>query len=356
MHTNGQLQQDGHITWESPSNIALVKYWGRDKYRVPASPSVSMTLSESFTEMKVSFSPAEPGRGELENFLFEGKRHAAFARRLKSYLNDLVSLYPFLPDINLSVESSNSFPHSSGIASSASAISALALCLTSIERMLSGSPSSDEGFFRKASYAARLGSGSASRSVYPGYVLWGRHEEVPYSENEFAITLNDRINKVFREMKDSILIIDDLPKKVSSSTGHSLMNTHPWAAVRYEQAKRDAGRLLRVLESGDLDEFIKIVEMETYILHALMMTSDPAYLLMKPGSLAVIDSICAFRKDTGIPVSFTLDAGPNVHLIYPAAYSEKVRELISTELVRHCSKSRWIDDAVGAGPRLVFAG
>jgi diphosphomevalonate decarboxylase len=355
MQTNGK-QHDRHVTWESPSNIALVKYWGREEYRVPASPSVSMTLSGSYTEMTVGFSPAQPGRGGLDSFMFEGKQHEAFARRLRNYLGELVSLFPFIPDLNLSIETSNSFPHSSGIASSASAISALALCLTSMERILMGSRSSDDSFFIKASYAARLGSGSAARSVYPGYVLWGRHEAVPWSENEFAVTLNDRVHKVFREMKDSIIIVDDAPKKVSSSTGHTLMDTNPWAAIRYGQARKDAGRMMRVLESGDLEEFVNIVEKEALILHALMMTSEPPYLLMKPGTLAVIDSVCAFRKDTGIPVAFTLDAGPNVHLIYPAAFSEKVRDFINTDLVSHCSQSRWIDDAIGTGPVLISSG
>jgi diphosphomevalonate decarboxylase len=346
----------GHVTWQSPSNIALIKYWGKKKGQIPASPSVSMTLSRAFTRMKVQFSAAQQGRGKLEGYTFEGREHADFAGRLKTYLKSITGLYPFLPDLDLFIESSNSFPHSAGIASSASSMSALALCLTSIEQMLLDSPSGDDSFFRKASYAARLGSGSAARSVYPGYVLWGRHKAVPDSAKEFAVPLNERVHRDFREMKDSILIVDDAPKKVSSSAGHSLMSENPWAAVRYRQAGDAAARMISVLESGDMEEFVKMVEKEALTLHSLMMTSDPPFVLMKPGTLAVIEKVRAFRKDTGIPVAFTLDAGPNVHLLYPASFSEKVRQLISAELLGHCGIPEWIDDLGGTGPRLISKG
>jgi diphosphomevalonate decarboxylase len=346
----------GHVTWQSPSNIALIKYWGKKPGQIPASPSVSMTLSRSFTLMKVRFSATQPGRGKLEGHTFEGKENTDFSGRIKTYLEGITSLYPFLTGLDLFIESSNSFPHSAGIASSASSISALALCLTSVEQILLDSPSGDDSFFRKASCAARLGSGSAARSVYPGYVLWGRHKEVPHSANEFAVSLNDRVHRNFREMKDSILIVDDTPKMVSSSAGHSLMSDNPWAAVRYRQAGDAAARMIRVLESGDMEEFVKIVEKEALTLHSLMMTSDPPFVLMKPGTLAVIEKVRAFRKDTGIPVAFTLDAGPNVHLLYPASFSEKVRQLISAELLRHCGRPEWIDDFRGTGPQLISKG
>ncbi len=346
----------GHVAWQSPSNIALIKYWGKLPGQIPASPSVSMTLSRSFTLMKVRFSAAQPGRGKLGSYTFEGREHADFAGRIKTYLEGIASLYPFLADLDLFIESSNSFPHSAGIASSASSMSALALCLTTIEQMLLDSPSGDDSFFRKASYAARLGSGSAARSVYPGYVLWGRHKEIPDSANEFAVSLNERVHRDFREMKDSILIVDDAPKKVSSSAGHSLMSENPWAAVRYRQAGDAAARMIGVLESGDMEEFVKMVEKEALTLHSLMMTSDPPFVLMKPGTLAVIEKVRSFRKDTGIPVAFTLDAGPNVHLLYPASFSEKVRQLISAELLGHCCTPEWIDDLGGTGPRLISKG
>ncbi|TVR74377.1 MAG: diphosphomevalonate decarboxylase, partial [Marinilabiliales bacterium] len=247
-------------------------------------------------------------------------------------------------------ESSNSFPHSSGIASSASAMSALALCLTSLERVISASPSDDESFLRKASYVARLGSGSASRSVYPGFVLWGRTDAVGWSADEFAVHLNDSVHEEFREMGDAILIVDESPKPVSSSRGHAMMDNNPWSAVRYEQAARNTARLVDVLAAGDMDEFVTIVEQEAMTLHAMMMASADGYILMKPGTLDIIERVRRFREETGVPVAFTLDAGPNVHLIYPLRFRESVKKLVDEQLLDFCSGGRWIDDRNGEGP------
>lgn len=339
----------GMVSWRSPSNIALIKYWGKKKGQIPENPSISITLSRSFTKTTILFAPAK-GEGGLKRFLFEGKEESSFAGRISSYLNEVIPLYPFLADLDLEIESENSFPHSSGIASSASAMSALALCLTSMERLLLNSPSDDDSFFRKASYAARIGSGSAARSVYPGFVLWGKTPGIFYSENEFAVPLNDSVHSEFKDMRDAILIVDENPKSVSSSAGHSLMKDNPWAPVRYKQAVDNTVRLAEVISAGDVDEFIRIVEKEAMTLHSLMMSSDPGYILMKPGTLAIIEKVHSFRRKTNIPVAFTLDAGPNVHLIYPGRFYERVIEFIVEELVNHCSRGKWIDDLAGAGP------
>jgi diphosphomevalonate decarboxylase len=338
------------VSWRSPSNIALIKYWGKDKGQIPRNPSVSITLGKSYTETRVDFTPVEAGAGKLKNFYFEGKKKNSFALRIISWFKRLTALYPFLMDYDLTVESINSFPHSSGIASSASAMSSLALCLTSIERILVNTPAADDDFFRKASFAARLGSGSAARSVYPGFVLWGRFPEIPFSSNEFAIPLNDRIHKNFSDIRDTILIVDESRKAVSSSRGHSLMETNPWSTVRYDQALDNTGRMIRVLASGESDEFIKIIEQEALAIHALMMNSDPGYILMKPGTLEIIQKVRTFRKDTGIPLAFTLDAGPNVHLIYQGVYDNKINGFIQEELLRHCSGQKLIRDSAGQGP------
>lgn len=341
---------DRAVGWKSPSNIALVKYWGKRKGQIPENSSVSITLKESFTGTFLHFSPSGNRKGELKSFSFGGKEEASFSSRIGSYLESVRTLYPFLVDYDLRIESSNSFPHSSGIASSASAMSALALCLTSMERVLFDSPSDDESFFRKASYAARIGSGSAARSVYPGYVLWGKVPEVPQSENEFAVPLGYMVHDELKDIHDAILIVDESPKPVSSSRGHALMESNPWARVRYEQAARNTSRLLEVISSGDLEEFVKLTEAEALTLHSLMMSSEDGYLLMKPGTLEIIEKVRTWRKRTNIPAAFTMDAGPNVHLIYPGRYREKVINFVEEELLQHCSKGRWIDDSSGPGP------
>lgn len=340
----------GLTGWRSPSNIALIKYWGKRDRQIPMNPSISISLNRSCTKTLLRFEPAARGRGKLKSFLFEGRENPSFSAKVSSYLSGVSELFPFLKDVDIIIESVNTFPHSSGIASSASAMSALALCLTSAEILLSDLQIDNDSFFKKASFTARLGSGSAARSVYPGYVLWGRTSGVPGSSDEYAIPLNDSIHDEFRYMNDSILIVDEKPKSVSSSSGHSLMKNNPWATTRYEQAAHNTIRLLEVLKSGDMDEFVKIVEKEALTLHSLMMSSDPGYILVKPGTLLIIEKIIEFRHDTGIPVCFTLDAGPNVHLIYPAAYSDKVKDLINRHLAGYCHGSKWIDDEAGTGP------
>jgi diphosphomevalonate decarboxylase len=345
-----QNDEVGSTGWRSPSNIALIKYWGKRKGQVPENPSISITLSNSFTETLLDYSPAKGSSGSLKGFLFEGKENSAFAGRISRYLESVAELYPFLVDFDISLESSNSFPHSSGIASSASAMSSLAMCLTSMERQLFNSPSDEDSFLRKASYAARMGSGSAARSVYPGYVLWGRTESFPYSADEFAVPVNDDIHDIFRHMGDAILIVDESPKPVSSSAGHALMTANPWSPARYEQAREHTGRLISVLAAGDAEEFVRIVEKEAMTLHSLMMSSDPGYILLKPGTLEIIERVRRFRSETSVPVAFTLDAGPNVHLIYPVRFRESVKELVEQQLLQYCSGERWIDDGTGEGP------
>ncbi len=346
----GSDRDAGTICWRSPSNIALVKYWGKRKGQIPANPSISITLNSSVTRTCLKYARSLPGRGALKRFSFGGAENAGFAQRVGKYLDSVGDLYPFLGDYDLEITSSNSFPHSSGIASSASAMSALALCLTSMERNVSGSPSEDESFYRKASYAARMGSGSASRSVYPGYVLWGRLPAVSWSADEFAVPLNDNIHDDLREMGDAILLVDESPKKVSSSRGHALMEDNPWSRVRYEQAGSNSVRLIDVLAAGDIDEFVRITEQEALTLHSLMMNSGGGYILMKPGTLEIIERVRRFREETGVPAAFTLDAGPNVHLIYPVSFRESVIGFIKEELLQFCPGGKWIDDASGKGP------
>lgn len=340
----------GSVYWRSPSNIALIKYWGKRKGQMPENPSLSITLSKSYTETLLSFYPASETEGKLKSYIFEGKQEESFTLRINDYLKNIQHLYPFLSEFDLNIESRNSFPHSSGIASSAAAMSALALCLTSMERLLYGSQSNNESFFRKASYVARIGSGSAARSVYPGYVLWGRSKFVTDSADEYAIPVNDKIHKNFRDMRDSILIVDESPKTVSSSMGHSLMLRNPWSAIRYEQAKKHTVSIMQVLSSGDLDEFVSIVEKEALTLHSLMMNSDPGYILLKPGTLEIIEKVRQFRYETKVPVAFTLDAGPNVHLIYPGKFHDEVIVFLEEKLKPYCSNGKWIDDSAGNGP------
>ncbi|MBQ8956899.1 MAG: hypothetical protein IJ057_00120 [Bacteroidales bacterium] len=344
----------GRVGWQSPSNIALVKYWGKRGKQLPQNPSISFTLSECHTETFVSFAKAE--RFGFK-FLFDGKENPAFGAKIEKFLDENQAFFPFLNQLALTVESRNTFPHSSGIASSASSMSAFVMCLLDIERSLSpelverpkGRPTTINP--QKASYFSRLASGSAARSVFPKMALWGATNCYPNSSDEYAISLENDIHPVFKTYRDNILIVSDAQKSVSSRAGHALMEGNPYAPARYAQANENIKNLLSALKSGDLDSFINITESEALQLHALMMCSQPSFILMKPNTLQIIDTVQRFREETQIPLCFTLDAGPNVHLLYPDNEAGKVEQLIKDELVSYCNNGSCIADHIGEGPK-----
>ena len=165
--------QNGEVIWEAPSNIALVKYWGKYGTQLPCNPSISFTLSACKTTTKVLYSPRTKMDSPFSfDFLFEGKPGPSFHPKIASFLTKITPFCPYVKTHHFSIQSQNSFPHSSGIASSAASMAALALCLLSIERQ--ARPTIDSAsFFKKASFLARLGSGSAARSVEGPVVSWG---------------------------------------------------------------------------------------------------------------------------------------------------------------------------------------
>lgn len=341
----------GSIRWTSPSNIALIKYWGKHGRQLPQNPSVSFTLERAMTDTKLSWTPKTGAdQGFSLEFLFEGEPQPAFKEKVEAFLISILDVFPFLKQLHLKIESRNSFPHSSGIASSASSMSALALCLCSLEHELFDSLESDEAYHQKASYIARLGSGSACRSIYGGLGLWGKTSTVPGSSDEFAVEYTDQIEEVFRTFYDSILIVSRSEKSVSSRAGHGLMDGNPFASERYQQARQRMEQLLGYMKKGDLAGFGRIVENEALTLHALMMASNPSYLLMEPNTLAIIKKMRAFREATGQHIYFSLDAGPNMHLLYPETARNDVIPFIMKELIPLCEDEQWIDDRVGIGP------
>jgi len=336
------------VSWKCPSNIALIKYWGKKGNQIPANPSISFTLNNCHTITNIRYEPKENDGTLLVSFAYDGKPMPSFEPKLETFFNNVEALFPFLPGYTLEINTTNTFPHSSGIASSASGMAALALCLCSIEKNIGGNLSEAE-FFKKASNAARLGSGSACRSIYGNMALWGQTDFYPESDDEYAIKI-ENIDSVFKTYCDTILLVDEGEKEVSSSAGHALLNGHPFAHIRFEEANKNMGLLKTALETGDLKAFTKITEQEALMLHALMMTSNPAFILLKPNTLAIIQKVWEYRKNTALNVAFTLDAGANVHLLYPAEEKIKAHHFIEFELAKFCKNKSFIHDGVGMGP------
>jgi diphosphomevalonate decarboxylase len=340
----------GQVGWECPSNIALIKYWGKKHFQQPLNPSVSMTLQQSRTIVSLEYHYRRKLNEMSLSYFFEDELNSTFEDRYRQYLQHVSKYLPFLNHTELVIKSHNTFPHSAGIASSASSFGALALALCDVERSMFGTPAEDPDLIEKASFLSRLGSGSACRSVLAGFSLWGKTDDIIASTDEAAISLNFIIHPRFTDYCDSILVIDSGRKAVSSSEGHRLMENHPFVSSRVAQVNENLKKLLVTLQTGNERSFPSLVEEEAFTLHAMMMTSQPGYMLLRPGSLEVIDRIRQFRQTSGLPVSFTLDAGPNVHILYPARVISEVRTFIEGQLAEFCQEGNIIHDKIGTGP------
>lgn len=335
------------FTWKTPSNIALVKYWGKKEHQIPENPSISFTLSDCKTITEVTYTKKE-GTDFSFDVYFEGEKSEAFKPKIQTFFERIESYMPFLRAYHFKIETSNTFPHSSGIASSASGMSAIALCLLDIERALSEVEISNAYFNQKASFLARLGSGSACRSIEGELVVWGKNESTE-SSDLYGVKFEGDVHPNFLDYQDAILLVDKGEKQVSSTVGHKLMFGHPYAKERFAQAHENMAKLKKVLASGDLKAFVKIVESEALTLHAMMMTSMPYFILMKPNTLEIINKIWAYRAENNSNICFTLDAGANVHVLFPKVEKEQVYEFIKSELVAYCQNGHYICDSVGKG-------
>lgn len=208
----------------------------------------------------------------------------------------------------------------------------------------------NQAFFnQKASFLARLGSGSACRSIEGDLIVWGENEAIEGSSDLFGVKYPYEVHAVFKNYQDTILLVDKGEKQVSSTVGHNLMHGHPYAQNRFQQAHDNLKKLKPILASGDLNGFIALIESEALTLHAMMMTSMPYFILMKPNTLQIINKIWEFRQETGLHISFTLDAGANVHILYPESEATEIIEFIKNELVAYCQNEQYICDQIGFG-------
>lgn len=335
--------------WRSPSNIALVKYWGKAGRQIPANPSISFTLRNSYTETEIIFDKKENNLEEIEfELYFEGKKNKKFSKKIETFFENIKVFVPYLKHYKLKINTQNSFPHSSGIASSASGFSTIAACIVAFEKKVNDRLEESIAE-KKISFLARLGSGSACRSIKGPLMIWGKHEDYRLSSDEIAVEPDLEIHSIFNEFQDTILLIDKGEKEVSSTLGHSLMIGHTFATQRFEQANAHMRELKSVLENGNIERFGEIVEKEALTLHAMMMTSTPYYILMKPNTLRALDAIKNYREKENVNLYFTLDAGANIHLLYPKSQKDKILPFIERELIAFCDKQQYICDEIGYG-------
>lgn len=335
--------RDEKVTAECPSNIALIKYWGKYDGQIPANPSISFTLNDCKTKTEMEFFADEPFG--VQTFLARNEE-VAFSEKIEKYFKNIQPYLPWILKGRYVITTENTFPHSSGIASSASGFGAIAKCLMELDETFRTKNQESRDKNQKASFLARLGSGSACRSLYNGLVVWGESDEVEGSSDTFAVPYpNDEVHEVFKNFNDWVLLIHEGQKSVSSTVGHGLMNTNPYAERRFQEARENFTPLKEILKSGDIDQFITLVEHEALTLHAMMMMSEPAFILMKKGTLEVINKVWEFRKETQLPLFFTLDAGANVHLLFPENdKASEIKTFIEKELLPHTQKGGVVKD------------
>jgi len=295
-------------------NIALIKYWGnRDEaLRLPSNGSISLTLAGLTCRTAVSFEADLPADVLTVNGAMETP---AGTERVSRHL-DLIRAQAGLR-LPARVESQTDFPAATGLASSAAAFAALTLAAASAAG-LDLPP-------RELSRLARRGSGSACRSIFGGYVEWRASDSDAQSIAE-PLAPPDHWHLV-----DVVAIVSADPKAIGSTEGHRLAATSPLQASRVADAPRRLSLCREAILRRDFEGLAAVCELDSNWMHAVMLTSRPALIYWLPATLAVMHAVAELRR-SGVPVFYTIDAGPNVHCLTPveahAAVAERLRAVV----------------------------
>jgi diphosphomevalonate decarboxylase len=305
-------------TAQAHPNIAFIKYWGNrdNELRLPVNGSISMNLDGLFTKTTVSFNASKQDVLKINDTEVRGK-----GLERASYILDLVRGMANIKE-KAEVKSENNFPAGAGIASSAAAFAALALAASKA----AGLNLSEA----ELSVLARRGSGSASRSVPAGFVEWqvGKEEADSFA---FSIAPADHWNLV-----DCIAVVSAAHKKTGSTEGHALAGTSPLQNARVEDTARRLEICRNAILKRDFEAFANIIEHDSDIMHAVMMTSTPPLMYWQASTVGIFHEVRAWRA-SGLPVGYTVDAGANVHVLClgekAAEVEKRLRELPGVENV-----------------------
>lgn len=294
------------VTAKAPANIAFIKYWGKknEALRIPASSSVSMNLSEAYTITSVEF---DRNFVKDEIYIDGEKQEGVEESRISKHIDLIRKIVKFKSFAK--VVSKNNFPKGAGIASSASGFAALTVATAhALELNLSE---------KELSILARMGSGSACRSIPDGFVEWKTGEK---SEDSYAYSL---YRPDYWDIYDLIAVVSEKSKKVSSTEGHAIAESSPFYKSRIKGMKNKVSEIKKALGNKDFTKFGEILEAEAISMHAVMMTSKTPLFYWLPKTLDIILAVREWR-DSGLEAYFTIDAGPNVHIICQGKDSGRV--------------------------------
>ncbi|KCZ75626.1 diphosphomevalonate decarboxylase [Anncaliia algerae PRA109] len=286
-------------------NIALIKYWGKsdEKENKPTNESISITLNKLKTITTISESSED-------EFILDGNK-LEMPSRMKNLLEYFRNRSIFKTKIK--IESQNNFPHSCGLASSSSGYSALVKGL--------------KGFFelnideKELSILARKGSGSASRSIFDGFVHLKKE-----NDEYFSCKIADCLN-----LKVLIVILDSKVKKVSSTEGmNRTVSTSNLFKMRLSNIQEKINRMLAYIKEENYDGILNLTMRDSNEIHALCLDSFPPIFYLNENSHKVIDIVHGINKEE-IKLGYTFDAGPNAFLIIKNEFYEEVKRIFEKE-------------------------
>jgi diphosphomevalonate decarboxylase len=289
-------------------NIAFIKYWGDrdDALRLPINGSISMNLDELFTRTTVTFSASLPADSL---YLNERPIFGPALFRISAML-ELVRGLARIKE-KAEVVSENNFPSDVGIASSSSAFAALALASSKAAGLELGET--------ELSHLARRGSGSAARSIPGGFVEWKMGTG---DTDSIAVSIAPPRHW---DLVDCIAVVNTAPKQTGSTEGHALAGTSPLQNARVADAPRRLDICRAAILKCDFYALANIIELDSDIMHAVMMTSNPPLMYWQSTTVSLFHAIHQWRT-SGIPVAYTVDAGANVHAICPRSESGAVEK------------------------------
>jgi diphosphomevalonate decarboxylase len=289
------------------SNIAFIKYWGDyDSFlRLPANGSVSMNLADLFTRAQVTF------KDDLmqDTLSINGEPVNGLALERVALFLDLVRQLAG-KHLYAEVVSSNNFPLGAGMASSAAAFAALSLAATHAIRL--------ELTEKDLSRLARHGSGSACRSIPGGFVVWKPGCD---DQESYAYSLAPAEHW---DLTDCIAMVKTTPKRISSTQGHRLADTSVLQTSRVNDAPRRLELCCKAILERDFSLLAEVIELDSNLMHAVMMTSTPPIFYWEPSSIEIMKTVPEWRGE-GLAVAYTLDAGANVHVICESHIAELIK-------------------------------
>ncbi len=329
------------VTAEAHPNIAFVKYWGQrnSELYLPHNSSISMTINSHLVTRTSLFTSNSLRADEV--FLNKEKVSGEKYERILRQVNYLRSKGEIPKSAKIRIASTNSFPTGAGIASSASGFAALAIAL-------------NEAFQfnytqKELSILARIGSGSASRSVFGGFSQWNRGVK-DNGEDSYAEQLKSE--SFWPELRDLIVIVESKHKKVSSAEGmQRTVQSVPNYLEKASEAEARVRTVRDALLSKDFETLATEIMADSERMHKLIEHSSPKFSYLGNVSDEVIGTVREFNAEK-TKAAYTFDAGPNAHIIILEKQVEKLKNILKgTPGVMQI-----VEAGVGGAPRIVTSG